>query len=234
MKMKILKLLIISKVKNDLVKKFGLNSKKIKVIYNPFDLDLIRKQSLVPIKETEFVWNNKRKSIIYVGRIDEHQKAVSVILKSVALIANQKEYINLLIVGDGQERENMRDLSKRLGIGKQVFFLGWKENPYSFIRKSDALILSSVYEGFGNVLVEAMACGTPVISTNCQSGPSEILEGGKYGTLVPVNDIKKFSEAILATLKNYADSELLRKRAEYFSAERTASQYLEVFEDILN
>ncbi len=94
--------------------------------------------------------------------------------------------------------------------------------------RAAVLVLSSVYEGFGTVLAEAMATGTSVVSTDCESGPAEILANGKYGKLVPVGEVDALAEAILATLSQPTDPELLRQRAEAFSVETIVDQYLEV------
>ena len=96
--------------------------------------------------------------------------------------------------------------------------------------RAAVFVLSSAWEGFGNVLVEAMACGTPVVSTDCPSGPAEILEDGKYGHLVPVGDANAMAQAILTTFDNPLPPTVLRKRAEDFSVDRIVRQYLEVLE----
>ena len=94
--------------------------------------------------------------------------------------------------------------------------------------RAAVFVLSSAWEGFGNVLVEAMACGTPVVSTDCPSGPSEILQGGKYGPLVPVGDPEALAKAIEAVLESPLPGSVLQKRAEDFSVDKITDQYLQL------
>ena len=98
-------------------------------------------------------------------------------------------------------------------------------NPFSYMSKSDVFVLSSRYEGFPNALIQAIACGTPVVSTDCHSGPREILEDGKWGRLVPVGDWRALAEAILETLDNPMPSDQLISRASVFSAEASIDRY---------
>jgi glycosyltransferase involved in cell wall biosynthesis len=105
---------------------------------------------------------------------------------------------------------------------------GFKVNPYPFLRKASVFVLSSRYEGFGNVLVEALLCGCPVVSTNCPSGPAEILSDGKYGKLVPVGDERRLAEAIGETLDNPQNMSVLRARGEEFSIENAVERYQKV------
>jgi len=216
-------------VKHDLTIELGISPKKIEVIHNPFDVEAIYQQSSVPIPTSEVIWDSNKKSIIYVGRFEEHQKSVGTILKSVALMANRNIHINLLLVGDGEGREDLIALSQYLHIRERVFFLGWKENPYQFIKNSSALVLSSRYEGLPTVLIEALACGTPVVSTDCHNGPSEIIDENRYGRLVPIGDIEKFSEAISDILMHPISAELLIGRAKDFSIEKSVNQYIQLF-----
>ena len=105
---------------------------------------------------------------------------------------------------------------------------GYVENPFAYMRRCSAFVLSSAYEGLPNSLIEAMACGAPVISTDCPSGPAEILEGSRYGLLVPVGDVEVMAAAISATLENMPDTAKTVRRAEFFSTASSAAQYLEL------
>jgi Glycosyltransferase len=107
---------------------------------------------------------------------------------------------------------------------------GFVDNPYKFMSKASVFVLSSIYEGFANVIVEAMACGLSVVSTDCESGPREILEDGKYGKLVPVGDPEALAKATMETIKNPYDKEFLILRARDFSVEAAVSKYLEIIE----
>ena len=105
---------------------------------------------------------------------------------------------------------------------------GFVENPYTYMANADVFVLSSQFEGFGNVLVEAMACGTPVVSTDCPAGPAEILENGKYGRLVPVGNVDAMAEAIKDALDSPFDPKILQKRAQDFDVKKIADEYLKV------
>ena len=117
-------------------------------------------------------------------------------------------------------------LAAELGIGCDVELPGFAPNPLAYMARAAVFVLSSTWEGFGNVLVEALACGCPVVSTDCPSGPAEILDRGRYGRLVPVGDDAAMAEAILATLDAPPDPNVLRARGGLFSADRAVESYL--------
>ena len=121
--------------------------------------------------------------------------------------------------------ERLRD---QLGLHANIDFPGFVPNPYSYMARAGAFVLSSRWEGSPNVLVEAMACGTPVVATDCLSGPAEILEGGRFGRLVPVGNAVALGEAILETLDAPLAPEITSGRADNFTVERSAEQYLRV------
>jgi glycosyltransferase involved in cell wall biosynthesis len=120
------------------------------------------------------------------------------------------------------------ELVAELGLEKDVDFPGFVSNPHAYIARAAAVALSSRWEGFGNVLVEALAAGTPVVSTNCPGGPAEILENGKFGKLVPVGNAEAFADAILDTLDNPPDGDTLIDRAKDFSIDIVTSRYIDV------
>ena len=134
----------------------------------------------------------------------------------------------LVILGVGPERENLLEMAERLEVSQYVDLPGFKINPFAYMSRAKVFVLSSLYEGFPNVLVQAMACGTPVVSTDCRSGPREILQDGKWGPLVPVSDWRRMSRAILETLDNPIPSDSLISRASDYSAEASVDRYLQV------
>jgi glycosyltransferase involved in cell wall biosynthesis len=136
----------------------------------------------------------------------------------------------LIILGEGPLRGELEALAFDLGIGEKVHFSGFRVNPMPLFRRAAAVVVSSSYEGFGNVLVEAMACGTPVISTDCPVGPREILEDGRLGMLVPVGDDAALAAAMLVALKQPADPQQLREAARRFHARRISLLYHALFE----
>lgn len=207
---------------------FKLNS-KIRVIYNGFDLVEIEKRST---EEVSHPWFNHAQPIaLTVGRL-VNQKGLNYLLHAVNLI-NRKTPLRLIIIGDGELKEKLKKQAEGLGIKDKVDFLGVKKNPFAYMARCDLFVLSSLYEGLPNVLVEAMALGLPVISTNCPHGPSEIIENGKNGILVPVKDPQAISEAVLKVLGDNQLKDKLRKeakiRAKDFSLDNMISEYVELF-----
>lgn len=139
-------------------------------------------------------------------------------------------------MGEGEDRGRLEYLIKELKLENDVSLLGFVENPYAYMQRSDVFVLSSRWEGFGNVLVEAMACGCPVVSTNCPSGPAEILGNGEYGILVPVGDVEKMAKSIIKILTNKELREELSnkalKRAKEFHVEKAVEKYLQIFSEV--
>ena len=133
----------------------------------------------------------------------------------------------LLIIGEGEEREALQRLTDDFGLRERVAFPGFVDDPLSYMRGACLFVLSSAWEGFGNVLVEAMAMGTPVVSTDCPSGPREILLDGALGPLVPPGDPKALGDAMRAALARPTDADQLRRRASDFGAEVVAGRYLD-------
>jgi glycosyltransferase involved in cell wall biosynthesis len=134
----------------------------------------------------------------------------------------------LLVVGDGEERARLEALARELAVAGDVALPGFAPNPFAWMSRASVFVLSSAWEGFSNVLAEALACGCPVVSTDCPSGPAEILEYGRHGALVPVADAGALADAILATLEKPSDPERLRARAASFSVDTAVDRYLEV------
>ena len=131
----------------------------------------------------------------------------------------------LILLGDGGERKDLTALVRRLGLEDRVSMPGWVDNPYDFMAHASLFALSSRMEGLPTVLIEALACGCPCVSTDCPSGPAEILEGGRIGRLVPVADVDALAEAMRLTLEDPPPRTSLLKRAEYFSAENAVATY---------
>lgn len=209
-------------VADDAVKVSGLDPSKIKTIYNPiFTTDLIAKfQESI---DCDWLLENHIPVILGVGRLSQ-QKDFATLIRSIAIV-RQTRPVRLMILGQGEELPHLESLVKELDLINDVAFLGFVANPYAYMAKAQMLVMSSVYEGFGNVLVEGMLAGTPVVSTNCESGPSEILADGKYGNLVAVGDASGLATAIINTLENPPDSDLLIKRGQEFSLAAALDKY---------
>jgi glycosyltransferase involved in cell wall biosynthesis len=160
-----------------------------------------------------------------VGRLTK-QKNFPLLIHAFVKV-RQKKTCRLVILGDGELRSEIEILINNFGIHDDVLLPGFQENPFAWMSASSVFVLSSDWEGLGNVLIEAMACGTPVVSTDCPSGPSEILEGGKWGRLVAVGDVDSLSKAILDTLLDENQPDVV-KRAHHFGVNSAVDHYLEV------
>jgi glycosyltransferase involved in cell wall biosynthesis len=139
----------------------------------------------------------------------------------------------LMIAGDGPDRKRLEALASDLGFAEDVCFLGYVPNLCAYMAKASVFVLSSHYEGFSGVLVEALACGLNVVSTDCRSGPREILEDGKWGRLVPVGDPDAMAAAIADAMTFPIPPEELKRRASFFSAERSVDAYYDVIRQCL-
>jgi glycosyltransferase involved in cell wall biosynthesis len=208
----------------DLVR-LGLSSERIKVIYNPVVTpELFEKAN----QSVDHPWFEPSSPpvILGVGRL-EKQKDFPTLIRSFAQVQQQRP-ARLMILGEGKERPYLEALVQELGLGENVALPGFVSNPYAYMARAAIFVLSSLFEGLPTVLIEAMAGGTKVVSTNCESGPAEILSNGQYGKLVAVGDIKGLAEAIISTLESPPDSEALRRRASEFSLEKALTQYRQV------
>lgn len=200
-------------------------SSKVTTIYNPvvwLDHD---EKAAAPV---DHPWFNDVTTpvILAVGRLVPVKDFPS-LLKAFAQIISSRP-ARLVVLGEGPERRKLTALAEQLGIARHIDMPGFRLNPFAFMSKASAFVLSSRYEGLGIVLIEAMACGAPVVSTDCRSGPREILEDGRWGRLVPVGDWHAMAEAILDTLENPIPSDQLISRASVFSADASLDCYLEV------
>jgi len=213
-------------VANNLIE-LGLSSKKIKSIYNPIVSKELLQKIHEPLSHPWFL-PEQPPVILGVGRLTK-QKDFPTLIHAFAKVRQQQESVRLMILGEGSEHSNLESLVHQLGLSENIAFPGFVANPYAYMARANVLVLSSGWEGFGNVLVEAMAAGTPVVSTDCESGPAEILANGEYRKLVVVGDSEGMAQAILATLKDVPDREHLKKRANEFSLEKAISQYTELF-----
>jgi len=212
--------------------KNNFNVVKIEYIHNLFNIETIEKLSK---KDIEF--QKKRFTFVTVGRLDSGKNHK-------LLIEAVKDFnADLWIIGDGELKEGLQKYINELNLNDKVYLLGKKENPFSFLSKADCFVFSSNYEGFPNVLVEALACGLPIISTDCQSGPREILaptsnisfqlndkiEFAEYGVLTPIKNVEKLKEAMNLMIndenlrKNYQDK--AKQRANDFKIEKIIKQY---------
>jgi glycosyltransferase involved in cell wall biosynthesis len=164
--------------------------------------------------------------ILGAGRLTR-QKDFATLIRAFARVRAVLDS-RLVILGEGRSRPVLEKLIADLGIADAVSLPGHVTNPYAYMARSSLFALSSAWEGSPNVLTEALALGTPVVSTDCPSGPREILRDGRYGPLVPVGDVERLADAMLGTLRSPPESRLLREAAAEYTVERSSARYLEV------
>lgn len=211
--------------KEDLVRKVGVPKHKIRVIYNPVVTEELKERSKYSV-DHEWFASSDVPVILGVGRLEVEKDFKTLIRSFYKLLDSCRA--RLVILGEGSERAELKELAYSLGISDCVQLPGFVDNPFKYMARADIFVLSSAWEGLGNVLIEAMAAGCPVVSTDCRSGPREILADGKYGPLVPVGNEQKLANAIARRINQPRRSEKLRARAEEFTVSNAAVQYLEV------
>lgn len=229
----------------DLVQSYGIQRKKIQVIYNPLNIEKLQKLSLEPLNPA-FQEIFSHPVVITVGRL-MRQKGQWHLIKAFKTFKETVPNAKLVILGEGELKDPLAQLARDISIAKDVHFLGWQDNPFPFLRASQFFVLSSLFEGLPTVLLEAMACGIPVISTDCKSGPREILapatdihkdaqdiEIADCGILVPPENEKMLAQAMILL---HQDSELRKRlsqkakqRAEEFGMERILKDWKSLFE----
>ena len=190
------------------------------------DSNLISKSK--ELVNDEWYNNSKLFVITAVGRLT-NQKDFSNLIKAFSLTANTLDLIRLVIIGSGEQKESLQDHVKDLGLESTVKFLGFQSNPYKFMNASDLFVMSSKWEGPGHVLIEALATGCPVITTNCPIGPSDSVQNGEFGQLVEVGNSSALSEAILYAYNNQSNMlERVIKSGNYlkkFYTENVVNEY---------
>ena len=202
----------------------GLCANRVTVLHNPIP------QRPMPAADArssvDALWNCPQgERILAVGSL-KNSKNYPLLLQAFARLS--RPGARLMLLGQGQNEEMLRALAAELGIADRVIFAGFHADPSSFYATADLFVLSSDYEGLGNVLIEALSFGLPVVSTDCPSGPAEILENGRWGRLVPVGDTEALSRAMDAALSAPVDREALKRRAADFLPEIAARKYLEL------
>lgn len=238
-------------LKKQLTNIFNIPQNKIEVIYNGLDLKIISKKRKenIPVEILNKIKNNK--TIIFFGRLVE-KKGLILLMRAFREIHYRLPSVKLLIMGKGCYKKKVARLIKEYSLTSHIIMTGFVDNPYSYLQKSDLFVFPSSYEGFGNVIIEAMACGLPIVSTDCDYGPREILSGSdkkipsqnkigfqhqKYGILSPINNMQ-LANACIDLLSNRCLYETYKKRSiersKFFSLRRMGEHHHKLFSSLLN
>ena len=218
-------------VADDLARTTKLPRLRIQTIYNPVVTPELKKQAQVSPSHPWFSPGSPP-VVLGVGRLAA-QKDFVTLLRAFAQV-RAKRHVRLLILGEGRKRTELEALVKTLGLAADVALPGFCDNPFSYMSHAAVFVLSSTYEGLPGVLIQAMACGCPVVSTDCPSGPAEILDNGRYGPLVPVGNARAMADAIVATLDRSIDRAGSQSRSAQFSVETCTEQYINLFQAIIS
>ena len=209
-------------VASELTEVVGVPSDRVHTIYNPVVSPALDQEMNRPADHS-WLDNPDQRVVLAAGRLDKHKDFLTLLTAFAKL--RERCSVRLIVLGKGRLRPQLESQARELGVAEHVDFPGFVRNPYAFMAKASLFVLSSRYEGLPTVLIEAMACGCPVVSTNCPFGPDEILEGGRWGELVPVGDANALSEAMLRTLDSPHPKDALRKRASAFGVEHAVARY---------
>lgn len=210
----------------DLIHRTGLPREKVRVIYNPVVTTELLARAEAPLAHPWFP-PGAPPVILGVGRLAK-QKDFPSLIRAFARV-RRVQPARLLILGEGEERADLERLVREGGLEEEVALPGFAENPYPYMKGAAVFALSSRWEGLPTVLIEALALGTPVVSTDCPSGPREILEDGRWGRLVPAGDDAALAEALLGALKDgRAPAGAGERMEERFGLDTVVEQYLDV------
>jgi len=209
--------------KQDIVQNTTLKPNDVSVIYNPVVTEELYTEAA---QSVDHPWLNDDTIdvVLGAGRLAE-QKDFETLIRAFEGVAEQKDNARLLIVGSGSKEAQLQTLVSELGLEDRVELVGYVDNLYAYMNAADVFVLSSRWEGFGIVLVEAMAVGTPVVSTDCPHGPNEILSNGEYGELVEVGDTEAMTDSIHRVLSNRDKGKQINQRASEFSVSNISEKY---------
>ena len=210
-------------VAEDVVRITGLPSDRVRVVPNPVVTPELERLANAPLPHA-WLLHKETPVILGVGGL-RRQKDFQTLLRAFAAMRRQRP-CRLIILGEGRQRQRLEALSRELGVQGDVPLPGFEPNPYPYMAAADLFVLSSLWEGFGAVLVEALALGLPVVSTDCPTGPREILGDGRFGRLVPVGDPTAMAQAMLAALADSRPRDLLQSAARRYTLEASSQEYL--------
>ena len=212
-------------VRQDTLAVSGVEPDRVTVVRNPVITPQLNRSTEAPIPHP---WLNDSEIpvILGAGRLTL-QKDFQTLLQAFAIVRSNQP-CRLIILGDGRQKEALLNQAESLGVADDLALPGFTSNPYVYMRHADLFVLSSRWEGSPNVLTEAMALGVPVVSTNCPSGPNEILDEGRIAPLVPVGDHQALAEAMISVLSQKPNPELLQDAVKLYHADVSATHYLKL------
>ena len=214
-------------VRDDLLDTVGLTGVEVTRIYSGSVSPQALERAREPLDHPWFADDRDRPVIVTVGRLVP-QKDYATLLRAFARVLEERP-ARLVIVGKGRDLPALEALADELGVREQVDFAGFQANPYPWMLRADVFALSSRWEGLVNVVMEALGLGTPVVSTDCPSGPREILADGRYGILVPMQDPEALADGLLTTLRGDGPQYTTEEAVQPFMAETAARAYLDHF-----
>lgn len=217
-------------VADEVARLTGLPPASITTIYNPVITTALMRKATEPVDHPWFT-TGQPPVLLGAGTL-KIQKDFSTLIRAFARVRARRP-ARLIIIGEGSQRQRLQSLIHTLRLETDVDMPGFVTNPYAWMARADLFVLSSAWEGLPGALIEALACGCPVVSTDCPSGPAEILQGGIYGPLVPVGDDGAMADAIMSVLDQPPDPERQRQRAAFFSIDKAVDRYLEVLERVV-
>jgi len=211
-------------VKEDLLSMSPSLREKVLCIPNPTITRELFEMSLSPVEEEWFGPNRDIKVAVAMGRLTT-QKDFQTLISAIYLV-NKSIPLRLFIMGEGEKRAQLQEQINKLGLNQRIKLAGFISNPYPYIANADLFVLSSRWEGSPNALTEALALGTPVVSTDCKSGPREILQDGRLGPLVEVGEPSSLAEAILKVIRDPLPPQVLKKGVGDYYYLTSARKYL--------
>jgi len=219
------------RLEQKLIRVLGMSPNRVKTIYNPVDINNINILQDESVKHRFFEIDKRKFVIVSAGRLTQ-DKRHDILLRAF-YIARKELNVYLIILGEGELLDNLQKTALRMGVADHVDFIGFQNNPYKWMSRADLFVHSSEREGLPNAILEAMACGVPVVSTDCVSGPGEIITSGVDGVLTPVNNPEALADAITKVLRDGALKKRLVegsiRRVEDFKIDKIVKQYEAIF-----
>jgi glycosyltransferase involved in cell wall biosynthesis len=217
-------------VREDLIRKYHISPEKILVIQNPLDLDMIKKRAAAPTPFSH-LFDEEKTTFVHIGRLS-FEKNHRLLIEASAILRRRYENFQVLVAGTGDQEKNIRRWIEEAELTDKIFLLGTVHNPYALMAGARALLLTSLYDSSPMVLKEAMASGTAVISVDCPHGPSEILEQGRLGILVPENDPTALAHAMFDIAHDDARRESLIQKGRMRSIDYDVKQIIRAWEHL--